>query len=315
MPSSADPVPPQPPPPYEASQTIHHPDHDSHPNSGIIQFELLPNADAPEWRAGSPQWHHIVAGYVSWHAVLTLSVRDVPLIMRQGLRLSAQNIEQPEPPILEEGPDLTPYRCSLGWSHYRRYTLRDGGHGHGQHPQWEGSILVYANGVRALSRFRLQDMSFQNVRFARGQIGGEFVYQFDRVASEKNYNVVVGAQGRMHGWWPWLNIKMEEKQEAEEEEEEKEKKTEEKEEKEKEEKEKKKLEQEKKNKKDMERKRRGIYLDWAYPKDGYTAGGYYDKCLHAWLAKDREEEQREFILMLLESKRKFHKSKARALLA
>ncbi|KAG6013725.1 hypothetical protein E4U54_006403 [Claviceps lovelessii] len=203
--SSSDAASSSSPPPYPASEpkVSERPVGDvSQFKGGFIQFELFKHPETSEWRAGPPEWHQCVAKREPWYGLLTLYVHDVSHMMEHGLHFSSKNVDPRGSLIADDGgPEMTPYTKSLGWTHYRRFVLRDLDQ---ENPQWKGFLIIYSRGIKELSHFRVDGLSFRNIRFARAKVGQNLVYNFDCVSPENNYNTIFDDMP-MQGWWPWPN--------------------------------------------------------------------------------------------------------------
>ncbi|KAK2596239.1 hypothetical protein QQS21_006331 [Conoideocrella luteorostrata] len=190
------------PPPYSAFNTSDphsHWDDLSQFQGGYVSFQMLKDTRAREWKYGFPYDNQWVADTVPWFAILRLFVKDVSQIMSNGLHLSSENIDPSGACLSNEGIYLTPYRRSIGWTHFRRYTLRDVG----ENPQWKGLLVVLSGGIKELSQFRIDTLSANNVRFAGAyNANQEKVYNFDCINKDNNFNIIFDDMP-MQRWWPW----------------------------------------------------------------------------------------------------------------
>ncbi|KAK2593612.1 hypothetical protein QQS21_008700 [Conoideocrella luteorostrata] len=197
---------PPPPPPYESSnisdQNIRWDDY-SQFKGGAVHFDLLKDARAYEWKSGFPRWYYKAAHTVPWLAIIRLYVKDISQTMTNGLHLSSENINLRDSCVFTDGIYLGAYRRSIGFTHCRRYALCDVG----ENPQWKGLLLVLSTGFKELSRFRIDDLSAKNVRFADAVNGkNELVYKFDCINKDNNLNAIFD-NIPMQGWWPWRKPK------------------------------------------------------------------------------------------------------------
>ncbi|KAG6002019.1 hypothetical protein E4U21_003561 [Claviceps maximensis] len=166
---------------------------------GIIHFELLKDPAAPSWNKGRPAWNYIVPENVPWNAVMTLHVKDVAHMMKHGIYMSSQNADLRGSLIDDLAEDS--YRRSLGWRFYRQYVLQDL---HQLNPQWKATLHVFSRTFEELTVFRVEDVSFRNIRLAAAKVGDNLVYSFDSVSPEYNFNALFDDLP-MKGWWPWPN--------------------------------------------------------------------------------------------------------------
>lgn len=162
----------------------------------------------------------------SWRAVLLFHNANVPLLMRDGLHWSPQNLVANEQTIRldfkpskgAQGQEKTnelvrhglvrsfapqwgwTFRedASSSWPHQRRYRLRD----NGPYPRWTATLYVFAPKASTVIDFDIGSITPETTAWALAKdLEGRVVYDTRRRNGEW-FNTVF-PQKPLGGWWPW----------------------------------------------------------------------------------------------------------------
>jgi hypothetical protein len=89
-----------------------------------------------------------------------------------------------------------------GFHHSRNGNLADKAAGH-ESPRWVARLQVMAPSVELLSRFRVQDLSRDDVCNAHASDAlGRMIYYYNYHSPAWNYNCIYDDKP-LQGWWPW----------------------------------------------------------------------------------------------------------------
>ena len=94
---------------------------------------------------------------VAWEAEVFMSVKDIPLLMREGFYWKQANVLQHEGYFLTGKQSISTEGERRGWVYARQYFLTD----LGDDPQWTGNLRVYARKIQVLSEFRVGHLSVE----------------------------------------------------------------------------------------------------------------------------------------------------------
>ncbi|KAI8948975.1 hypothetical protein F4801DRAFT_603827 [Xylaria longipes] len=162
------------PPPYTENSSLPH----------QVQQQPMP--------ATGENFYHALA------ALLLIKCFNVPRLMREGLYWDDENV------VREEGyldKDFTnSYRNNgKNWSGTRHYFLKD----LRKPPLWTATIKVFALSNETLHRFDLNQLSPDNMQYARAtNLSRQNIYYWEYGSPEKCFNAIYDDLP-MEGWWPW----------------------------------------------------------------------------------------------------------------
>lgn len=165
-----------PPPPYE--------DHvESSRKIWQIRFEFM--SDRQEFKKRGS-----LRPLLDWSADLELETWDIAGVMRDGLFLTQDNVQE------EEGHARHLYWPEKKrWSYTRCYTIVDS--------RWSGYLQVYSWDIRPVANFRLHHLTADKVCLARVEDEEEYtVYCYNVDEPERSANFIYDDMP-MGGLWPW----------------------------------------------------------------------------------------------------------------
>ncbi|KAF4458852.1 hypothetical protein FALBO_14396 [Fusarium albosuccineum] len=162
-----------PPPPYE----------DEDERNWIMNFNFVSNPEEFQRRG-------TLRVMEDWSAELTIETSDLPGVMKHGLFLGPDNVQE------EEGYLKQCYsQRDKRWFYIRHYTVVDS--------RWSGSLEVSSWDVLPLNKFRLHHLSADKIRLAAAEDEeANTVYQYNASDPEINANYIYDDMP-MEGLWPW----------------------------------------------------------------------------------------------------------------
>ncbi|KAI8717738.1 hypothetical protein NCS52_00850700 [Fusarium sp. LHS14.1] len=127
---------------------------------------------------------------LDWWANLEIETWDIAGVMRDGLFLTQENVQE------EEGHARHDYwPKDKSWSYTRCYTIVD--------PRWSGYLHVCSQDIRPVANFRLHHLTANNVSRARVEDEEDFiVYCYNVDEPEHSANFIYDDMP-MGGLWPW----------------------------------------------------------------------------------------------------------------
>ncbi|SPQ20816.1 1ec8cfd3-4f7b-49aa-a85e-3e79e75486b8 [Thermothielavioides terrestris] len=134
----------------------------------------------------------------AWMVDLLVGCADIARLMREGFFWSAADVLPEQGRIAKRLPAEW---ADSGFRHCRVWILMD--RSHGDAPQWVASLELFARSFELLPRFRLQDLSPQNICEAVAWVpSGDVVYNYDCRSPGRNCNCIYDGMP-LQGWWPW----------------------------------------------------------------------------------------------------------------
>ncbi|KAK3304192.1 uncharacterized protein B0T15DRAFT_535761 [Chaetomium strumarium] len=135
-----------------------------------------------------------------WVATLNAKCEDLPRLMREGFFCSADNVV-PERGYMSSS--IEPEWTAKGYHHARKLILVDKTCSPDETPRWAASLEVVATSVELLSKFRVENLSPENVLSAYAwNTRGQDCYSHHRQFPDFNYNCIYDDKP-LAGWWPW----------------------------------------------------------------------------------------------------------------
>lgn len=196
-PSPASPPPP-PPPPYTPSKNIkgkYHAHNDFRFKGGSARIKLQKDMNFPPligpWKYDEKPHNDAI-----WIARMDIQFKDVCATMEQGLYWSRDNIDPTGSKVFHNSWGKS---AEDGFTRGRQFHLID----LAEDPQWKASLVVYAPKVKALSEFRIQNLSVDNIADMTAFTGdGRWIYEYNRGDPGQNFNAIYDDMP-LGGWWPW----------------------------------------------------------------------------------------------------------------
>jgi hypothetical protein len=155
--------------------------------TGWLNLRMVPDPGMPDY------------GKAPWAALFNVHCQDVPRLMRDGFFWSVDNV------LPEEGsmpPPRTEW-AAKGFRYTRRWILSDKSNNNGGTPRWVGRLVVISPSVELLARFRVQNLSPNQICSANAwDSDSDLVYNYNCRVSGQNFNCIYDDEP-LEGWWPW----------------------------------------------------------------------------------------------------------------
>ncbi|KAK4232910.1 hypothetical protein C8A03DRAFT_19908 [Achaetomium macrosporum] len=158
---------------------------------GTLMLSMVPEPSVPVQRTE--------ARTTPWVATLIVKCEDMPRLMREGFFWLAENVV-PEHGFLSDS--LTRAWTAGGYRHFRVWILAKTC-SPDETPRWVARLEVVAASIEPLSKFRVQDLSRENVLRANAwDTKKRCVYNYHCCDPDLNYNCIYDDKP-LDGWWPW----------------------------------------------------------------------------------------------------------------
>ncbi|EQL03501.1 hypothetical protein G6O67_007522 [Ophiocordyceps sinensis] len=117
---------------------------------------------------------------------------DIPRLMKEGFYWSEDNARR-QCSRFSGGKYSAPEHKRV-WPHVRVYHLMD--------TSWKGIIVVYADELSVLSKFRLNQITMDKICLMRAAHKNHCIYQYKKLHPEDSFNALYDDKP-LDGWWPW----------------------------------------------------------------------------------------------------------------
>ncbi|TQN65106.1 hypothetical protein CSHISOI_10317, partial [Colletotrichum shisoi] len=128
-----------------------------------------------------------------WAARLRVKTRDLPRLMQEGFHWNEANFDFRATFIGKDLSHEKEHIISSGWTHSRNFFLSD----LSDEPQWTAALVVFARSTRALSRFKIANVTPDTMEWAAawrhddwGNV--QWIYEWERDSPEESYNALYG---------------------------------------------------------------------------------------------------------------------------
>ncbi|KFA68060.1 hypothetical protein S40285_10016 [Stachybotrys chlorohalonatus IBT 40285] len=134
-----------------------------------------------------------------WIAVLTVRVKDLPTLMLEGFWWDTTNIKL-EKSCVYRGCAEDKQSCyeKQGFQLTRHYAIHDTA----EDMQWIGKLEVLARELNPLSKFRVTDLTPDNIMTAEATNGNDLQVYYYRHWEPQNYINAIYDDVILKGWWP-----------------------------------------------------------------------------------------------------------------